>query len=156
MSKRPRNKTRSEDLSRVGLVHGNAWKAMEWYVPFNDGHAIIYHGHEASDDHSECGPKIFCCPKAAHLLLQRHPDAIPATAEWKFMEGEQLASWMGENGPTVYYLFFCDPKDLTLLRFSGVRAPVVRDVLLKRLTLDSYLENADRIFQINQRQSDHS
>jgi hypothetical protein len=84
---------------------------------------IIYHGHTDADDHSECGPRIFCCPKAARLLQARHPEAIPGHAEWEFTEGEHLASWLGENGPNVYYFFFCDPQDQTLLRFCGVRAP---------------------------------
>lgn len=46
----------------------------------------------------------------------------------------------------IYYFFFCDPEDRKVLRFSGVAAPEVRDVLLKRLALDQYLENADRIY----------
>jgi len=118
---------------------------MEWYVPFINGRAIIYHGHESPDDHTDCGPEIFCCPKAAYLLLQRHPEVIPAAAEWQFTDGKYLTSWMGEHGPQVYYFFFCDPADRTALRFCGVREPELRDVLLKRLTLDGYLERADRI-----------
>ncbi len=150
MSKTRRRKTQTEHAGRVGLAHGSAWNAMEWYVPFHDGHAIIYHGHEDADDHSDCGPKIFCCPKAAHLLLQRYPDGIPANAEWQFTDGQHLASWIDQDGPQVYYFFFCDPEDRKVLRFSGVAAPTVRDVLLKRLPLDGYLETADRIHGIDQ------
>ena len=148
MSQRPRNKTRSHRLGLVGGTHGRTWCKMEWYVPFVNGHAIIYHGHTDADDHSECGPQIFCCPKAARLLRNRHPKAIPGHAEWEFTEGEYLASWMGEIGPKVYYVFFCDPQDQTLLRFCGVRTPEVQDVLLKQITLDRYLEHADKIFPI--------
>jgi hypothetical protein len=118
---------------------------MEWYVPFIDDHAMIYHGHTDPDDHSECGPQIFCCPKAALLLQQRHPSAIRATAEWLFTEGKHLVSWMQGDGPRVFYFFFCDPEERTLLRFCGVRFPDAREVLLKRRSLDLYLESADRI-----------
>jgi hypothetical protein len=118
---------------------------MEWYVPFQDDRAIIYHGHEDPDDHSECGPEIFCCPKAALLLLQFDPDALPANVEWEFTSGQHLASWMDQRGPAFYYFFFCDPDDWQVLRFSGVAAPELRNVLLKRLPLDAYLDGADRI-----------
>ncbi len=132
-------------VSRVGLAHGNAWQRMEWYVPFQDGHAIIYHGHEDSDDHSLCGPQVFCCPKAAKLLLQAYPEASPAKADWEFLAPEALVSWMSPGGPTVFYFFFCDPDDRNAVCFSGVFAPHVRDVLLKRKSLDEYLAVADRI-----------
>jgi len=60
------------------------------------------------------------------LFLQRYPDVSPATADWEFMPGKHLASWMSENGPKLYYFFFCDPTDFALNRFSGIHAPVVR------------------------------
>ena len=145
MTRTRRRTIRTEHVGHVGRAHGRAWNSMEWYVPFYDGHGIIYHGHEDTDDHSKCGPKIFCCPKAAHLLLQSYPDDILANVEWEFMDGKPLVSWMGQNGPQVYYFFFCDPEDRNVLRFIGVAAPEVREVLLKRLTLDRYLEDADRI-----------
>ena len=146
--RRSLNKSRKYRLAPAGRIHGRNWREMQWYVPFVNGHAIIYHGHTNAEDHSECGPQIFCCPKAARLLRHRHPTAVPGHAEWEFTEGEYLASWIGENGPNVYYFFFCDPQDQTLLRFCGVRVPEVQDILLKQVPLDLYLEQADKIFPI--------
>ena len=117
---------------------------------FQDGHAVIYHGHEDPDDHSDCGPKVFCCPKAAQILLQRYSDDVLANAEWQFTDGGHLASWMAQDGPKIYYIFFCDPEDWNVIRFSGVAAPEARDVLLKRISLDRYLETADRIRGVNE------
>ena len=134
----------TKQVGRVGLAHGSNWN-REWYVPFHDNHAIIYHGHVDPNDHSDCGPKVFCCPKAAQLLMQIHPNAVPVDAEWKFTRGKDLAAWIGPNGPQIYYFFFCDPEDSNFLRFVGVAAPEVRDILLKRFPLDPYLVNADRI-----------
>ena len=134
----------TKQVGRVGLLHGSGWNT-EWYVPFYNDHAIIYHGHELSSDRSYCGPQVFCCPKAAQLLLQYYPNAIPSDAEWQFTEGRDLAAWMEPNGPQIFYFFFCDPEDSQLLRFAGVPAPEVRDILLKRFPLDPYLEIADRI-----------
>ena len=50
-----------------------------------------------------------------------------------------------DDGPTVFYFFFCDPGDRNAVCFSGVSAPHVRDVLFKRRPLDEYLAVADRI-----------
>lgn len=145
MARTRRRNTGTDHAGRVGLAHGRAWNKTEWYVPFRDSRAVIYHGHEDPDDHSDCGPKIFCCPKAATLIMQRYPDEVLADAEWQFTDGQHLASWMGQNGPKVYYFFFCDPEDSMVVCFCGISAPEVRDVLLKRLSLDQYLEKADRI-----------
>ena len=141
--------TPARHADRVGLLHGRTWKNMEWFVPFQDDHAIIYHGHEDSGDHSECGPQVFCCPKAAILLHQRYPDGMTSSAEWQFTDGQHLASWMRPDGPQMFYFFFCDPDDWTELRFAGVAAPEVRNVLLKRTALDTYLETAGRIYGVD-------
>ena len=111
MPRKRRRRNSPRQLGRVGRAHGAAWPALEWYVPFQDGHAIIYHGHEDPEDHSLCGPQVFCCPKAAHLLLHIYPNAIPADAEWEFTDSRLLTSWMDDGGPSVYYFFFCDPRD---------------------------------------------
>lgn len=42
-------------------------------VPFQDGGACIHHGHATDpDDHSLCGPSIFCCRKAAARYVVRN------------------------------------------------------------------------------------
>ena len=134
--KNKRHRIHRIDAGHVGTLHGKSWGDIKWYVPFVDNHAIMYHGHKDPNDHSDCSPKIFCCPKAALLYKQCHPRGIPDTAEWHFEAGKHLASWMGERGPRVYYFFFCDPDDGTLLRFCGARIPEVRKVLLKQRALD--------------------
>ena len=118
---------------------------MEWFVPFDGEHAIMYHGHVDPSDHSDCGPQIFCCPKAAILYLHRYPESPLGNAEWQLTDPTHLASWIGQGGPRIFYFFFCDPDDWRLLRFAGVAVPDLRDVLFKKTPLDLYLEGADRI-----------
>jgi hypothetical protein len=79
------------------------------------------------------------------LFLQCYPDSIAATAEWQFTDGQHLATWIAPIGPQIFYFLFCDPDEWTVLRFAGVAPPNLRSVLLKRVTLDNYLEKADRI-----------
>lgn len=149
MAQTRRPNTRKEHEERVGIAHGPAWNTLGWYVPFEGDHAVIYHGHEDPNDHSDCGPQIFCCPKAVGVLLKRYPNEDLANAEWQFTDGQHIASWMGRDGPRVYYFFFCDPDDANAIYFVGIAAPEVRDVLLKRMSLDRYVEKSDRICNID-------
>ncbi|GAA4459637.1 hypothetical protein [Novipirellula rosea] len=145
MTKRVRKPNRVGKPGRVGIVHGAAWAKLEWFVPFTDGHAYIYHGHEDPQDHSDCGPHIFCCPEAGKKFLQRFPESEMNEAEWKFTSAYDLIGWMGSQGPKVFYIFFCDPDDPMALRFAGVRLGDIRKVLMKRQSLDSFLDIADCI-----------
>lgn len=151
MAKSQRRRSQPRNRDRVGLAHGRAWKTMDWFVPFEGERAVIHHGHSDPEDHSDCGPQVFCCPKAAALFRHRFQDGVVANANWEFTDGQHLASWAGPTGPQIFYFFFCDPDDWTLLRFTGVAAPELRNVLLKRAPLDTYLKNADHIFETDER-----
>ncbi len=118
---------------------------MDWYVPVADESAVIYHGHENVDDHSDCGPQIFCCPKAASLLLSFAPKSCVAFNACELTDGKHLTSWLSPVGPKIYYFYFCDPDDWQAIYFVGVRVPDVREVLLKRLPLDPYISTAHRM-----------
>jgi hypothetical protein len=93
------------------------------------------------------GRTYFVARKLPRCFLQAYPEAIPANANWKFSAPDTLVSWMGPGGPAVFYFFFCDPDDRNAVCFSGVFAPHVRDVLLKRESLDEYLAVADRLLR---------
>ena len=78
--KRPRRSPRA----RAGThhVYPEGRRPGDWCVPFEDGeHACIHHGHTAPDDHSQCGPSIFCCRKAAELYIALYPDSAEARAK---------------------------------------------------------------------------
>lgn len=141
MAKKAPRKT-VEEPCLVALAHGSAWKAMEWYVPFVDGNAIIHHEHDEINDHSKCGPEIFCCPKAAYIFLKQFPEAAPAHTEWSFNTGKFLLSWLTDQGPKHYYFFLCNPYESAEVRFAHVALPELRDVLVKRRSLTSYIDGA--------------
>ena len=66
----PRQKGRkvppSAPKSRVNHDYPPGWRRNDWVVPFIGGGACFHHGHDTDpDDHSLCGPSIFCCRKAA-------------------------------------------------------------------------------------------
>ncbi len=125
-----------------GLSKRRRQQGNEWLVPFVDDMACIYHGHEDSNDHSMCGPQIFCCPNAARVFLKAYPDGIPPLAVWEFMEDSTLLGW---TLPKVFYFFFCDLDDLDTIFFVGVERPNIRKVLLKEVSLHQWEDVAHRI-----------
>lgn len=113
-----------------------------WVVPFVNEHACIYHGHENSDDHSLCGPQIFCCPNAARVLLSVHPNAIDSSAEWCDTTGEFLLEW---DHPNLFYVWFCDPDDSDSIYFAGVEKDDLPGVLLGRRSIHDWINVSDRL-----------
>lgn len=113
-----------------------------WFVPIVDEHACIYHGHDDSDDHSLCGPQIFCCPNASRVLLEIHEAAIEAEAQWYDMKGADLLEW---SGPNLFYFWFCDPNDSDSIYFTGVEKDDLPSVLLGRRSIHDWIDVSDRL-----------
>ena len=120
-----------------------SWNKNYWLVPFHDGQGIIYHGHNDKDDHSLCGPQIFCCYKAKRLLHQYHPDALD-DADCEPTDGRDLIDWV-INGVKVFYFFFCHPQEKSTLLFAGIETPDLQKVLLRQYPLEYYVGHADII-----------
>ena len=139
---RARKKQRSQTTKRQSVEQ----KPLEnqWYVPFQNGRACIYHGHERPDDHSECGPQIFCCPNAARVLLSRHPDAVPGSCEWELTNGEHLLSW-AHGELQIMYFFYCDPQNRDRIYFVGIGLDSLAAVLRREISLHTFDESADII-----------
>lgn len=113
-----------------------------WVVPIIDEQACIYHGHGDSDDHSLCGPQIFCCPNAAQVLLAIHPNGIDPDAQYYEMEGEDLLEW---TAPNLFYFWFCDPDDSDSVYFTGVEKEDLPSVLLGQRSIHDWINVADRL-----------
>lgn len=69
------------------------WRPDDWLVPYIDGGACIHHGHTAPDDHSLCGPALFCCRRAAARYVALHPESCEAEATWELPP--PIISWAG-------------------------------------------------------------
>ncbi len=111
------------------------WKHGDWLVPYIDDHACIYHSHEDADNHSLCGPQIFCCRGAVDMLLQRYPNFLKKNMTWSLTEANHLLSW----GVPWFYIFFCDPSSARRLRFVGISQEDQRLVLQQQRPLSYYL-----------------
>ncbi|MCB8944017.1 MAG: hypothetical protein H6658_09710 [Ardenticatenaceae bacterium] len=101
-----------------------------WLVPFQMGdYACIYHGHTDEDDHSRCGPQLFCCQRAAARCQQHYPVLFPPDVRFSLTEPAHLLTWLTPSGPQVFYFYFCDPLNPQRLYFRGFAAPLLRSVL---------------------------
>ncbi len=119
------------------------WQPGDWIVPTAGGHAVIRHGHQDPNDHSACGPTLFCCARAARLFSKAFTDAPESKAKWQLIDGPTILSWL-DGGVSVTYFVFCDPESDTELRAVGVsEVGNVRDVIKKAIPLERYLDDAN-------------
>lgn len=140
-----RNSTTKQRSPRSAAIHTyrNGQQPNQWLVPLQtDGYACFYHGHQDSNDHSLCGPQIFCCHKAASQFLAQYPDALSATMTLNPMSPESLLAWLSPTGPQVFYFYYCDPINRHRVYFQGFSPPLLRPVLRFERPLSSLIVNA--------------
>lgn len=133
-------------IRRRGTQHSypEDWKADDWLVPYIGEGAIIHHGHEDPDDHSLCGPRIFCCAKAASIYVEMFPDSTEAEANWQLTKASTITGWM-DAGVNAIYFVFCDPERPLGLLFTGFFGDTARRVIEKQVPLEEFAEGAERI-----------
>ena len=120
------------------------WKAGTWLVPFRGNNAVIHHGHSSPDDHSLCGPMVFCCAKSQQLFVDSFPDNPASKASWQLTEAEHIATWM-DAGVMVIYFVFCDPVRPEGLLAGGLSGDEARQALNREALLEQFSERATRI-----------
>ena len=126
-------------------IYPKNWQPLSWLVPFQGENAVIRHGHSSPDDHSLCGPVLFCCAKSQELFLKSFPDSDEAKASsWEIAEANHIATWM-DAGVNVLYFVFCDPVRPKGLLTGGLSGEEAHQVLFKQLPLESYSERANRL-----------
>lgn len=119
------------------------WSAGDWVVPTSQGHAVIRHGHTNPDDHSACGPTLFCCARSARLFARAHPESPESNAQWQLIDAGTILAWV-DGGVRVVYFVFCDPEVDTRLRAVGITAEGdVRKVIQKSLPIERFADEAD-------------
>ena len=147
MKKRNRwpRRRRSGRAPRTHHFYPKKWQTDDWLVPFGDGeHACLHHGHPDPDDHSGCGPTIFCCSKACASYTSLFPDSVEAHADWQLTEAAHIATWM-DTGVNVLFFVFCDPERPDGLLVIGLGGEEARQVLIKKVPLDPYAGEAQRL-----------
>ena len=120
------------------------WKETHWLVPYQGENALIRHGHTSPDDHSLCGPVLFCCAKSQQLYLETFPEDETTKASWELTEADHIAAWLA-SGVGVLYFVFCDPVRPQGLLTGGLSGEEARHVLNKNTPLEAYADRATRL-----------
>lgn len=110
-----------------------------WTVPFDDeGQAAVYiHKHGDTDDHSNCGPVVMCCARAAEPYRKLAPDLHGRVAELKPQWGDHLTTWL-DRGVQAMYFVLCDPDDPEAIYQFGLSAEHARPLLTGKIPHSAY------------------
>jgi hypothetical protein len=127
-----------------GHVYPEGWKPSDWLIPFEGNNAIIHHGHSDPDDHSLCGPTLFCCAKSASRYIDAFPESAEARANWEMTEAAHVAAWL-DAGVKVLYFVFCDPDSSEGLLAGGFTNDKARRVLFKVTPIEEFAPRANRL-----------
>jgi len=119
-------------------------KPQDWLVPYSGENAVIHHGHSSPDDHSLCGPVVFCCANSQQLFLEAFPDSAEAQASWEFTSSSHITSWI-DAGVALLYFVFCDPVRPRGLLAGGLSGDEARQVLNKEVLLEQFGSRATRL-----------
>lgn len=120
------------------------WRSDDWLVPYIDGGACIHHGHTSPDDHSLCGPALFCCRRAAARYVALHPESCEAEATWELTTADHILGWM-RHGVQVLYFVFCDPQRSDGLLAIGLGGGGLPNILRRRTSLQHHADGAMRL-----------
>jgi hypothetical protein len=136
----------NRELRALRHIYPEGWNPDDWLVPFVEGrNACMHHGHPDPDDHSLCGPALFCCVKSASLYVDLFPESDEAGSEWQLTEAAHIATWM-DAGVNVLFFVFCDPARRDGLLAIGLHGQQAREVLLKRIPLEHHVDEAQRLY----------
>ena len=125
-------------------IYPDSWQPSQWLVPYLGENAAIHHGHTDPDDHSLCGPVLFCCANSQELYLHTFPESAEAQASWELTQAEHIAAWM-DAGVNVLFFIFCDPVRPEGLLAGGLSGDEARQVVFKEIPIEQFAEKAARL-----------
>src|SRR5512139_2530209 len=122
-------------------VYPQGWQPNQWLIPYEGENAAIIHGHTDPEDHSLCGPVLFCCANSQELYLEAFPESTEAQASWELTQAEHIISWL-DAGVNVLYFVFCDPVRPQGLLAGGLSGEEARRVVVKAIPIEQFAEKA--------------
>jgi len=135
---------REDSQGSTGHIYPDGWEPNHWIIPFDGDNAVIHHGHSDPEDHSLCGPTLFCCAKSASLYIEAFPESAEAQANWEMTEAAHVAAWL-DAGVKVLYFVFCDPDSEDGLLAGGFTDEKAREVLFKVIPIEEFAPRANRL-----------
>jgi len=138
----------AEGLATIAIgphLFPEVWQPLDWIAPVKEGRQCFQHHPDCTEDfHPYCGPILFCCLKAFDLHQRYYPHSGVAQARWQLANPEEQKHWF-EQGIHVFYFVFCDPLRADGLLVWGLEGSFLQDVLHKRVPIEAYHRQADRV-----------
>lgn len=118
----------------------------QWIVPLTEGDMpVIYHGHADSEDHSGCGPQLFCCGRSLALYLKFYQHHLPDDVRFQFLDGPEVFDWYQSMTPPMIYFYACDPVNQQRAYFLPVMAQHAWDIIQFVVPIETVLVGAEVI-----------
>lgn len=118
----------------------------QWIVPLTaDDLPVILHAHAEPDDHSGCGPQLFCCGRALALYLEYYRDLLPEDVCFQFGTGSEVADWYRSMTPPLIYFYACDPVNQQRAYFLSVMEQHAWDIIQFFVPIETVLVGAEVI-----------
>lgn len=105
----------------------------------------IYHGHSDPDDHSRCGPQLFCCGRSLALYLALYQHLLPDDVQFQFLTGSEVFDWFRTMAPPMIYFYACDPINHQRAYFLPISEQNAWDIILFFVPIESVLIGAEVI-----------
>lgn len=120
-------------------------QSNQWIVPLTASMPVIYHGHTNPEDHSHCGPQLFCCARSLGLYLAFYQDHLPDDARFQFFSGAEVFDWYRSMTPPTIYFYACDPVNQQRAYFLSVSEQNAWDIIQFFVPIETVLIGAEVI-----------
>lgn len=149
VKKSKRHKFRADLLKQAPKA--NHWyrhkqQPKQWIVPLTEGDMpVIYHGHADPEEHSGCGPQLFCCGRSLALFLEFYRHQLPDDVRFQFLDGLEVFDWYQSMTPPMIYFYACDPVNQQRAYFLPVMAHHAWDIIQFSVPIETVLVGAEVI-----------
>ena len=118
----------------------------QWIVPLTAGDMpVILHRHPNPDDHSACGPQLFCCGRSLGLYLDLYRSLLPQDVRFQFLSAAEVDDWYRAMSPPFLYFYACDPLNPHRAYFLSVPEEEAWDIIHFFLPIETALIGAEVI-----------
>ena len=134
--------------SRTASCHTyrNGQQPNQWIIPLTADHMpVIYHGHTDPDDHSGCGPQLFCCGRSLGLYLASYQHHLPDDVTFRFYSGTEVYDSFRAMTPPMIYFYACDPVNQQRAYFLPVPEQNAWDIIQFFVPIETVLIGAEVI-----------
>ena len=120
-------------------------QGSQWLVGFDSRNqaAVYIHKHGDGTDHSNCGPVVSCCRRAADIYRSVAPELHRTVERYESQTGEHIATWL-DSGVSALYFAVCDPEAQDAIYQFGLPEKLARRLLSGEDARSAYFRPENR------------